>query len=49
VSGSLPEKIPDFTRGGWERAKPLGIEDVDLVKMGFDPSRIVSGGAEMNI
>ena len=49
VAGSRPEKIPDFTRGGWERAKPLGIEDVDLVKMGFDPSRIVSGGAEMNI
>ena len=49
ASGSHPEEIPDFTRGGWKSASPLGIEDVDLVKMGFDPSRIVSGGAEMNI
>ena len=28
--------IPDFTRGGWKTAKPIGIVDVDLVKMGLD-------------
>ncbi|MCQ2389429.1 MAG: Gfo/Idh/MocA family oxidoreductase [Kiritimatiellae bacterium] len=26
--------VPDFTRGGWKTAKPLGIVDVDLAKMG---------------
>ena len=25
--------IPDFTRGGWRNAKPLGIVDVDLKKL----------------
>ena len=28
--------IPDFTNGGWKTAKPLGIVDVDLAKMGFN-------------
>ena len=27
--------VPDFTRGGWETAKPLGIESVDVSKLGF--------------
>ncbi len=27
--------VPDFTRGGWETAKPLGIETVDLGKLGL--------------
>lgn len=26
--------VPDFTRGGWKTAKPLGIVDVDLERMG---------------
>ena len=26
--------FPDFTKGGWETRKPLGIETVDLSKMG---------------
>ena len=26
--------VPDFTRGAWETAKPLGIESIDLGKMG---------------
>lgn len=26
--------IPDFTRGGWRTAKPLGILDVDLNRYG---------------
>ena len=27
--------VPDFTRGGWETAKPLGIESVDISKLGL--------------
>ena len=30
-----PVDIPDFTRGGWKTMKPLGIETVDIAKMGF--------------
>ncbi len=26
--------VPDFTKGGWKSAKPLGIVDVDLARMG---------------
>lgn len=33
-------EIPDFTRGAWKTAKPIAIGDVDLEKMGFDPSRV---------
>ena len=33
--GSRPVSVPDFTRGGWRTAKPLGIVDVDLGKMDF--------------
>ncbi len=29
------QDVPDFTRGGWQTAKPLGIESVDLVKLGI--------------
>lgn len=29
------QDIPDFTRGGWKTAKPLGIETVDLAKLGL--------------
>ena len=28
--------VPDFTRGGWKTAKPLGLVDIDLAKMPFD-------------
>ena len=31
--------VPDFTRGGWETAKPLGIESVDLGKLGLSDVR----------
>ena len=27
--------VPDFTRGGWKTAKPLGIESVDIDKLGI--------------
>ena len=31
--GSTPQKIPDFTRGAWERREPLGVESLDLARM----------------
>ncbi len=38
-----PEEVPDFTRGAWKTMAPLGIVDVDLVKLGFDDTK--SAGA----
>ena len=35
-SGSQPQSLPDFTRGAWKTAKPLGIETVDLKKLGLE-------------
>jgi len=32
--------VPDFTRGGWKTAKPLGIVDVDLAKLDFSDLKI---------
>ncbi len=29
------QDVPDFTRGGWKTAKPLGIESIDLKKFGI--------------
>jgi len=31
-----PVDVPDFTRGAWKTMKPLGIETVDVGKMGLD-------------
>ena len=31
--------IPDFTRGGWKTTKPLGLVDVDLGKLKFEPPK----------
>jgi hypothetical protein len=39
-SGSEPQDIPDFTRGAWKSAEPLGIVDIDLKKMGIDLNAI---------
>ena len=33
-SGSMPQKVPDFTRGAWKTARPFEIVDVDFAKMG---------------
>ena len=41
--------VPDFTRGGWKTAKPLGIVDVDLVKMGFDPKVIKTDRSALSV
>ena len=37
-SGSQPQPIPDFTRGGWRTAKPVGDMSMDLANFrdGFD-------------
>ena len=32
-AGSAPQKVPDFTRGGWERRAPIGIESIDPGRM----------------
>ena len=29
-NGSKPQTFPDFTRGAWKTAKPLGIVDMDV-------------------
>jgi hypothetical protein len=39
--------IPDFTRGAWKTAKPLGIVDIDLKRMGLDADKV--GAAEGQI
>ena len=41
--------VPDFTKGGWRTAKPLGIVDIDLAKMDFDTSRVKRDSAQINI
>ena len=35
LNRSAAVDIPDFTRGAWKTMKPLGIESVDIRKMGF--------------
>jgi hypothetical protein len=41
------QDIPDFTRGGWETAKPLGIVNIDFSKLrGF---KVVKDKAQLNV
>ena len=42
-----PIEIPDFTRGAWKTMKPLGIETVDIAKMGF--TDVSSPGGQQTI
>ena len=35
--------IPDFTRGGWQTAKPLEIWDIDLKKLDLEKVNRLSG------
>ena len=44
-SGSVD--VPDFTRGAWKAAKPLGDMDIDLTKLDF--SRIRKDSAALNV
>ena len=41
--------VPDFTRGGWKTAKPLGIVDIDLAKMGLEGSAVKKDEAALNV
>ena len=38
--GSVPVKVPDFTRGAWKTAAPLGIVDIDPAKLRIEENRL---------
>ena len=43
-SGSMPQKVPDFTRGGWKTFNPIGKMTIDLAKLGLtDAQRALIG------
>ena len=44
-----PVEVPDFTRGAWKTMKPLGIETVDLAKMGFNDEVFSKMGPQQTI
>ena len=46
-SGSVD--VPDFTRGGWRTAKPLGIVEVDLSRMDFNAGKVKADKAALNV
>ena len=48
-SNSRPQDIPDFTRGGWKSAKPLGIWGIDTAKMDFRKVSTGAAGSQMEI
>ena len=41
--------VPDFTRGGWRTATPLGIVTVDLSKLDFDVNRARHDDTQIDI
>ena len=41
--------MPDFTRGGWKTAKPLGIVSVDVKKLGLGADKVRRDDSQMNI
>ena len=41
--------VPDFTRGGWKTAAPLGLVDVDMNKMGLDAGSVKKDEAALNV
>ena len=41
------QDVPDFTRGGWKTAKPLGIESVDIEKLGL--TDVKEDEAQLNV
>lgn len=41
------QDVPDFTRGGWKTATPLGIESVDLGRLGL--ADVKKDGAQLNV
>lgn len=44
--GSMPQKVPDFTRGAWERREPLGVESIDPALMDIAGMRPLGGKAQ---
>ena len=49
VSGGVPVKITDFTRGAWKSAKPNVIGDIDLEKMGFDLKSVKADDKQLSV
>ena len=47
--GNEPMELPDFTRGGWKTAKPLGLETVDLTKMGLELDKVQADSSALNV
>ena len=48
-NGSSRETFPDFTRGGWKTAKPLGIVEIDPKKMGLTLEKVSSDDAQLKV
>ena len=46
---TAPEDIPDFTRGGWKSAQPLGIVSMDVSKFDFESRRTCGKTAQMDV
>ena len=47
--GSVPVKIPDFTRGNWKNVQPWGVVNVDLKKMGIDVDSVKNDEAALHV
>lgn len=43
------QDVADFTRGGWQTAKPLGIESVDLQKLGITIDDVNEDKTQLNV
>ncbi len=41
--------IPDFTRGAWRTAKPLGIVDINLNRMGIQDNTVKKDDTQMTV
>ena len=44
-----PQDVPDFTRGGWKTATPLGIESVDLEKLGITIDDVQKDSSQLSV
>ena len=48
-SRSQSVEVPDFTRGGWKTAKPLGIVEIDPKKMGLGDAALKEDRAQLSV
>jgi hypothetical protein len=46
---SASQDVPDFTKGGWKTAKPLGIVDIDLKKIGIGATGLKADKSALNV